>query len=143
MEQKRVRALYDYKAADNTELGFKKGDVIVVMEVDESGWWQGKLGNSTGMFPSNYCEPIKEQPKASAGRQSIAAGRQSITNSRRKVNQAEQTMHNSNTRYRAWAGNMALGWGLCGIPIAAVGFYWLQVKEFNTSTNAFCVAYAL
>jgi hypothetical protein len=154
---KQVKALYDYKAADSSELSFRKGDVISVIHVDESGWWQGSVSSNPsvqGMFPSNYCEPFQSQTVAAAdvqapipagtaaklSRQSLAQAGQSLRNTRRKV---QDTSQNSNTRYRAWAGNMALGLGIAGIPVAAVGGYWLQVKEFNTATNAFCVYYSL
>jgi hypothetical protein len=31
---------------------FKKGDVILVLDPNPSGWWKGKLGTRVGLFPS-------------------------------------------------------------------------------------------
>lgn len=47
-------ALYPYKAQNDDELNFEKGDVIVVLSKDEESWWRGELNGSSGVFPSNY-----------------------------------------------------------------------------------------
>ncbi|CAM9378260.1 unnamed protein product, partial [Chrysoparadoxa australica] len=52
-----VRALFDYTAAGDDELGFPKGSVIEVLG-RSGGWWTGRLGVATGLFPSNYVESI-------------------------------------------------------------------------------------
>ncbi|GJQ68133.1 hypothetical protein Trydic_g16803 [Trypoxylus dichotomus] len=36
-----ARALYDYQAADDTEITFDPGDVITHIELVDEGWWQG------------------------------------------------------------------------------------------------------
>lgn len=59
----RAVALFDFAKAQSGDLGFKKGQVVVVMDkVGESGeWWKGHLteGNSgVGIFPSNYVEVL-------------------------------------------------------------------------------------
>ena len=54
----KARALYDYAAADGTELGFNAGDIITVTKQDNSGWWEGQLNGKEGMFPGNYVELI-------------------------------------------------------------------------------------
>ncbi|CAN7990355.1 unnamed protein product, partial [Ixodes hexagonus] len=55
----RARALYDYQAADDTEISFDPDDVITHIEQIDEGWWQG-LGPSGayGLFPANYVELI-------------------------------------------------------------------------------------
>lgn len=30
----------------------------MVLQKDDSGWWQGELNGRVGMFPSNFVEPI-------------------------------------------------------------------------------------
>lgn len=55
-----VRALYDYDARDTDELTFKDGQIIELVSEDPSGWWQGKIGPKTGLFPSNYVEKIQD-----------------------------------------------------------------------------------
>lgn len=55
-----VRALYDYQAADDTEISFDPGDIITNVEMVDEGWWQGLApdGQSIGLFPANYVEMI-------------------------------------------------------------------------------------
>ncbi len=55
-----VRALYDYKATEEGELTFKKGDIIKLLERDdEGGWWIGDLNGN--LLPSSSSALI--QPK--------------------------------------------------------------------------------
>jgi len=55
-------ALYDYQAADGTEITFDPGDVITDIEKVDAGWWQGNAPDgSRGLFPSNYVEETTEQ----------------------------------------------------------------------------------
>lgn len=53
----KARALYDYQAADNTEITFYPGDIITHIEQIDEGWWQGFSPDGTfGLFPANYVE---------------------------------------------------------------------------------------
>ena len=54
------RALYNNVAEEVDELNFKAGDLIELIEIDQSGWWKGRLLNdgSVGVFPSNYVEIV-------------------------------------------------------------------------------------
>ena len=54
-----AKALFEYAAADATELGFGVGDIITVTKQDDSGWWEGECHGKAGMFPGNYVELIK------------------------------------------------------------------------------------
>ncbi|KAI5704729.1 hypothetical protein M8J75_008204 [Diaphorina citri] len=49
-----VQAVYSFKGKNNDELCFKKGDVIVVTQKEDGGWWEGTFNEKTGWFPSNY-----------------------------------------------------------------------------------------
>uniref|UniRef100_A0A8C8DPX1 Osteoclast-stimulating factor 1 n=1 Tax=Oryzias sinensis TaxID=183150 RepID=A0A8C8DPX1_9TELE len=49
-----VRALYDFTAEEDDELGFCVGDVIEVMDRSDPSWWRGRLQGRTGLFPANY-----------------------------------------------------------------------------------------
>ncbi|KAI1899322.1 hypothetical protein AGOR_G00060600 [Albula goreensis] len=53
---KTVRAMYDYTAADNDEVSFKDGDVIVNVQSIDEGWMYGTVQRTgkTGMLPANY-----------------------------------------------------------------------------------------
>jgi len=54
-----VRALYDYQAADDTEISFDPDDFITNVEQIDEGWWQGTGPDGNfGLFPANYVEII-------------------------------------------------------------------------------------
>uniref|UniRef100_A0A3B3ZNY5 SH3 domain-containing protein n=1 Tax=Periophthalmus magnuspinnatus TaxID=409849 RepID=A0A3B3ZNY5_9GOBI len=57
---KTVRAMYDYTAADNDEVSFKDGDVIVNVQSIDEGWMYGTVQRTgkTGMLPANYVEAV-------------------------------------------------------------------------------------
>jgi len=53
----RAEALYDYQAADDTEISFDPGDIICHIDKVDQGWWQGLSPDGTfGLFPSNYVQ---------------------------------------------------------------------------------------
>eukprot|EP00727_Mastigamoeba_balamuthi_P008020 m51a1_g3839 hypothetical protein (231) ;mRNA; f:351100-351875 len=56
-EEKRARALYDFNAEQDGDLGFRKGDIIVITKED-GAWWNGELNGHAGAFPSNYVQLI-------------------------------------------------------------------------------------
>lgn len=41
----------------------KKGDIVVVTQKEDGGWWEGTLKEKTGWFPSNYVREYKPQGK--------------------------------------------------------------------------------
>uniref|UniRef100_A0A3Q2TDF7 Osteoclast-stimulating factor 1 n=1 Tax=Fundulus heteroclitus TaxID=8078 RepID=A0A3Q2TDF7_FUNHE len=49
-----VRALYDFTAEEDDELGFCAGDVIDVLDRSDQSWWRGRLRGQSGLFPANY-----------------------------------------------------------------------------------------
>ena len=55
----RVRALYDYDAAQPGDLSFRVGDMIITDggAFSGDGWVSGTCHGSTGIFPANYTEP--------------------------------------------------------------------------------------
>lgn len=54
-----ARALYDYQAADDTEITFDPGNIITHIDAIDEGWWQGLGPDGTyGLFPANYVEVI-------------------------------------------------------------------------------------
>lgn len=55
------RAIYDYKSQEPGDLEFSKGAKIKVVEHLSQDWWRGDLNGQTGVFPSNYCEPISKE----------------------------------------------------------------------------------
>ncbi|XP_022054177.1 GRB2-related adapter protein 2a isoform X2 [Acanthochromis polyacanthus] len=53
-----VRALYDFRAEEDDELGFCAGDIIDVFDSSNESWWKGKLRGRTGLFPANYTAAV-------------------------------------------------------------------------------------
>jgi hypothetical protein len=53
-------ALYDYSSDVDTDLALVAGEIIRVLQKDESGWWLGENSESEqGYFPSNFVKPKK------------------------------------------------------------------------------------
>ncbi|CAB0010388.1 unnamed protein product [Nesidiocoris tenuis] len=56
----KAEALYDYQAADDTEISFDPGDIITHIERIDPGWWQGlSPDGSYGLFPANYVQLLE------------------------------------------------------------------------------------
>uniref|UniRef100_A0AAY3ZWQ2 LIM and SH3 domain protein 1 n=1 Tax=Denticeps clupeoides TaxID=299321 RepID=A0AAY3ZWQ2_9TELE len=55
---KRYRAVYDYAAADEDEVSFLEGDIIMDVQQIDEGWMFGRVERTgqQGMLPSNYVE---------------------------------------------------------------------------------------
>jgi len=61
----KAKALYDYPAADDTEISFKVDDIITVTRNDDSipGWMEGEVNGKRGLFPGNYVEILNRNRK--------------------------------------------------------------------------------
>jgi signal transducing adaptor molecule len=55
-----VRALYDFTPSESQELGFRKGDIVKVLDSQYPNWWKGELNGQVGLFPNNYVERIPD-----------------------------------------------------------------------------------
>jgi len=58
----RFKAIFPYEAQDEGEISFPVGAILEISEMDENGWWCAKFEDKEGWIPSNYLEPIVEQP---------------------------------------------------------------------------------
>eukprot|EP01100_Stratorugosa_tubuloviscum_P012765 TRINITY_DN615_c3_g1_i1.p1 TRINITY_DN615_c3_g1~~TRINITY_DN615_c3_g1_i1.p1 ORF type:complete len:367 (+),score=172.97 TRINITY_DN615_c3_g1_i1:60-1160(+) len=55
---KRARALYPFTAEQNTELSFRPGEVMTIIDDSDSSWWICELNNRRGEVPVTYVERI-------------------------------------------------------------------------------------
>ncbi|KAJ6232183.1 sh3 and f-bar domain-containing protein [Anaeramoeba flamelloides] len=53
-QYEKYKALYSYEKNEEGEISFNEGDYLIILEKDESGWWQAQLGDKIGTIPSTY-----------------------------------------------------------------------------------------
>lgn len=58
--QKQYKALFGYEAAEDNEVGFCEGDLIINAQPIDDGWMFGTCirTGKTGMLPSNYVQLV-------------------------------------------------------------------------------------
>ena len=56
-------AIDNYEKQYDTDISFKKGDIIDITEKGDSDWWIGQLGDVSGHVPRRYVKEDKGELK--------------------------------------------------------------------------------
>nr|XP_045007248.1 intersectin-2 isoform X2 [Jaculus jaculus] len=64
-------ALYPYSSVEPGDLTFTEGEEILVTQKDGE-WWTGRIGDRTGIFPSNYVKPKDQENFGNPGKSGTA-----------------------------------------------------------------------
>lgn len=57
-----ARALFNYDASEQSDLSFKKGDLILLKRQVDENWYQGELNSRQGFFPASYVQVLVPLP---------------------------------------------------------------------------------
>ncbi|XP_031574361.1 growth factor receptor-bound protein 2-like [Actinia tenebrosa] len=47
-------AMYGFAADEEGEVGFSKGDKVIVLDASNKDWWKGSANGQVGLFPASY-----------------------------------------------------------------------------------------
>ncbi|KFM74401.1 hypothetical protein X975_18644, partial [Stegodyphus mimosarum] len=62
LQQPSCQALYDFVPESESELAFREGEIITLLNRVDDNWFEGTIHNRTGLFPVNYVQVLVPLP---------------------------------------------------------------------------------
>uniref|UniRef100_A0A023GKB7 Putative signal transducing adaptor protein stam/stam2 n=1 Tax=Amblyomma triste TaxID=251400 RepID=A0A023GKB7_AMBTT len=102
-EPRKVRALYDFEAAEDNELTFKAGELLLVLDDSDPNWWKGSNHRGEGLFPANFVTADLEEgrppePEAQPEPEAPVAEPEPLRVDPAQIDETLQRLHDANPR---------------------------------------------
>lgn len=117
-DARKVRALYDFEAAEDNELTFFSGEIIHVLDDSDPNWWTGYNDRGEGLFPSNFVTAdlnAEVESKHFEAAKTVESNNKEVVNSRTDIAEIDEAkidrllylLHEANPEDPSQVGNGA------------------------------------